>query len=379
MVRNFDFVNTVVEEAENADWLVDDIKIQKKNEQPRAPFITSTLQRAASTELYFSAKYTMSLAQALYEGVNVGEGPVGLITYMRTDSVRIADEAVNEARDYISQKFGDKYLPDKPRKFKSKSKSEQDAHEAVRPTSVLRDPDSISQHFKSDKKSQNMLKLYRIIWRQFVACQMSAHVYNQITVSVKAAKSVWKCFGREEIFDGFTKLYKAKLDENSVDETQKIPDLKVNEKLQLLKIATTEKATQPLPRFNEASLVKTLEAEGIGRPSTYATILSNIQDRGYVELRERKFFATELGMHVNDLLIEHFPREMSYDFTSNMEQQLDLVEDGTLPHIDIIRNFWAKFEEDLLKAEKEMKSVRGKDAEITETPCSACQKLAIST
>jgi len=201
---------------------------------------------------------------------------------------------------------------------------------------------------------------------------MAAHEYNLTTVNVTAGKGIWKCYGREELFDGFTRLYNLILDEEVTETSQKLPKLVVNEELKLIELKSTEKETQPPARYTEASLVKTLESEGIGRPSTYATILSNIQDRGYVELRERRFFATELGMLVNDLLTENFPREMSVDFTSNFEEQLDLVEQGRIPHIDIIRNFWAKFAEDLEKAEKEMKSVRGKNAEVSDKTCPKC-------
>ncbi len=371
-LQNKQFVETILKETESSDWIVDDVKVQMKQELPRAPFITSTLQRAASTELHFSAKYTMSLAQALYEGVDVGKGPVGMITYMRTDSVRIASEAITEVRDFIKETFNDKYLPSKLRTFKSKAKNEQDAHECIRPTSVLRNPEEISQFFAKDKKHQDMLKLYRIIWRQFVTCQMSAREYNLTTISVSVGKGIWKCFGREELFDGFTRLYKVTLEEEKTEISQKLPKISKNETLKLIELKSSEKTTQPPVRYTEASLVKTLESEGIGRPSTYATILSNIQDRGYVELRERKFHATELGLLVNELLVDNFPRELSIDFTSNFEEQLDLVEQGKMPYIDIIRNFWAKFAEDLEKAEKNMKSVRGKDAEVSDNICPKC-------
>ncbi|MCD4657831.1 MAG: type I DNA topoisomerase [Planctomycetes bacterium] len=371
-LQNKQFVEEIVKEAESSDWIVKDVKVQKKLEQPRAPYITSTLQRAASNELHFSAKYTMSLAQALYEGVDVGNGPVGMITYMRTDSVRIASEALTEVRDFIKETFNDKYLPKNPRTYKTKNKNEQDAHECVRPTSVLHNPEEVSGFFGKDKKHKDMLRLYRIIWRQFVACQMSAREYNLTTIIVSVGKGLWKCFGREELFDGFTRLYKVTLEEEKTEISQKLPKITKNEALKLLELKSSEKTTSPPARYTEASLVKTLESEGIGRPSTYATILSNIQDRGYVELRERKFFATELGMLVNELLVENFPRELSIDFTSNFEEQLDLVEHGKMPHLDIIRNFWVKFVVDLEKAEMNMKSIRGKNAEVSDQICPKC-------
>ncbi|MBZ0137811.1 MAG: type I DNA topoisomerase [Planctomycetes bacterium] len=348
-------------------------KIEKKErkDRPRAPFITSTLQQAASTRLGFGARKTMQMAQRLYEGTDIGEdGPTGLITYMRTDSLHLSDFAVNDARELIQREFGDKYLPEKGVFYKS-SKRAQAAHEAIRPTSVARTPDSLAKFLERDQ-----LRLYTLIWERFLACQMNPAVYEVTTIDIEAGDALFRTSGKRLLFDGHARITGVKLDKNE----QLMPVLDEGEKLVDHRVQPDQHFTQPPPRYSEASLVKTLEKEGIGRPSTYASIIGTIQDRFYVRGEKRRLFATELGMLVNDMLVGNFQRIMQTDFTSKMEAQLDKIEDGELDWVEVLRNFYAIFAEELAEAEVKIEKVKGKPA-LDENgelmPCPICNSEMI--
>jgi len=343
-------------------------KIEKKErkDRPRPPFITSTLQQAASTRLGYGARKTMQIAQRLYEGVEMGEdGPTGLITYMRTDSLHLSDFAVAEAREMIQREFGDKYLPEKGVFYKS-SKRAQAAHEAIRPSSVSRTPDSVARYLERDQ-----LRLYTLIWERFVACQMNPAVYEVTTIEIAAGDAGFRTAGRRLLFDGHARITGIRLDPHE----QLMPVLEEGEKLIDHRVQPDQHFTQPPPRYSEASLVKTLEKEGIGRPSTYASIIGTIQDRFYVRIDKRRLFATELGMLVNDILVANFQRIMQTDFTSKMEAQLDKIEEGELDWVEVLRNFYAIFVEELAEAEVKIEKVKGKvalDEQGAELPCPVC-------
>lgn len=348
-------------------------KIEKKErrDRPRPPFITSTLQQAASTKLGFGARKTMQMAQRLYEGTEIGEdGPTGLITYMRTDSLHLSDFAVNDARELIQREFGEKYLPEKGVFFKS-SKRAQAAHEAIRPTSVARTPDSLAKFLERDQ-----LRLYTLIWERFLACQMNPAVYEVTTIDIEAGDALFRTSGKRLLFDGHARVTGVKLDKNE----QLMPVLDESEKLVDHRVQPDQHFTQPPPRYSEASLVKTLEKEGIGRPSTYASIIGTIQDRFYVRSEKRRLFATELGMLVNDMLVGNFQRIMQTDFTSKMEAQLDKIEDGELDWVEVLRNFYAIFAEELAEAEVKIEKVKGKvalDEQGEPMPCPICESEMI--
>ncbi|MCA8916495.1 MAG: type I DNA topoisomerase [Planctomycetes bacterium] len=361
---------------EDVDALLADIsgkafavtKIEKKErrDRPKPPFITSTLQQAASTRLGFGARKTMQIAQRLYEGIAIGEdGPTGLITYMRTDSLHMSDFAVNDAREMIQREFGERYLPEKGVFYKS-SKRAQAAHEAIRPSSVARTPDSVARFLEKDQ-----LRLYTMIWERFVACQMNPAVYEVTTIDIEAGDALFRTSGKRLLFDGHARITGVKLDKDE----QLMPELHEGEKLTDHRVQPDQHFTQPPPRYTEASLVKTLEKEGIGRPSTYASIIGTIQDRFYVRGDKRRLFATELGMLVNDMLVGNFQRIMQTDFTSKMEAQLDKIEDGELDWVEVLRNFYAIFAEELAEAEVNIEKVKGKPA-LDENgelmPCPVC-------
>jgi len=334
--------------------------------RPPAPFITATLQQAAATQLRFSASKTMRIAQALYEGMDIGEeGPVGLITYMRTDSTNLAAEAVKACRAFIEQNYGREYLPEKPNVFRSRS-SAQEAHEAIRPTDVRRTPESLKGRLPADH-----WKLYELIWRRFVACQMRPAEWDATTVMIEAdtavGPAVFKATGRRLIFEGFLRVTGL---ESTAGE-QLLPDLREGGDVHLIDLEPVQHFTSPPPRYTEASLVKALEAEGIGRPSTYATIIQTIQQRGYVEQRDRKFYATPLGELVTDKLMEHFPKIMDIKFTSHMEDLLDKIEDAHLDWVSVLREFYEPFKESLEEAEQNMLPAR---SEPSPYKCPKCGK-----
>jgi len=332
-------VKPIVEDLKKASYQIEDIEKKERQRQSFPPFTTSTLQQAAATRYGYSSKQTMRLAQQLYEE--------GLITYHRTDSFNLSTKALGMARDYISREFGDKYLPATTRVFKSKSKNAQEAHEAIRVTDVTMTKDMITE--KSRKFDEKHAKLYDLIWRRFLASQMTAAVYDQSTVFVKAKKGkeyLLKATGSIKKFDGWTRLF-----DNNSDKL--LPEVNVGQDLNYLDINPLQKFTQPPPRFNDASLVKELEKKGIGRPSTYASIISVIQTRGYVEKTEKKFFPTVIGMLVSDFLVKNFKDIMDYDFTAELEEDLDRISRGEKEWKAIVKVFWEPLAKEIKKVSKD--------------------------
>ncbi len=360
----------ILKDLEGADFKV--VKVVKKTvrRNPLPPFITSKLQQDAIRKLRFSAKKTMAVAQQLYEGLELGPGePVGLITYMRTDSIRVAQEAVDEARAFIAKEFDQKYLPAKPHQFKNKKKA-QDAHEAIRPTSVLRKPKELAQFLSKDQ-----LALYDLIWKRFVACQMKSAEIDQTSVAIAAGAYLFRASGSVIRFPGFMTLYTSSSEtHDQLKETETLPSLSEGMLLKCHGVDPKQHFTQPPPRFSEASLVKELEENGIGRPSTYAAILSTIRDKGYVEMAKRYFRPTELGYIVNDLLIESFPDVLSVDFTARMEDNLDKVEEGKIDSVTVLESFYSSFKKNLDKADQQMQSVKGQGLSV-DLPCPLCNQL----
>jgi len=347
----------ILEQLKGEKFIVEKIqkKITKKN--PLPPFITSKLQQEAIRKLRFSARKTMMIAQQLYEGIDLGPGePVGLITYMRTDSTRIAAEATAEAQKLILQRFGKDYALEKPRFFKNKKKV-QDAHEAIRPTSVFNTPEKVKPYLSPDQ-----LALYRLIWQRFVASQMAQALINQISVSIKAGAYLFAAGGSSVKFPGFMALYMSVDDEIANESEQKkpkLPELSQGTILKLNKLEPKQHFTMPPPRFSEASLVKELEENGIGRPSTYASILSTIRGKGYVDLAKGYFRPSELGLIVNDLLVQNFPDIFDVEFTAKMEENLDKVESEKINSLQVLNRFYKPFSKDLVSASEGMLSVKG--------------------
>jgi DNA topoisomerase-1 len=341
-----------------------------------APFITSTLQQDSSRKLRFSVKRTMGLAQGLYEGKELGaEGAVGLITYMRTDSVRVSDDAVAEVRGFIAERYGEQFVPKAPNVYPTK-KAAQDAHEAIRPTSVLRTPESLEKLLAEDE-----LKLYRLIWMRFIASQMNPALLDQTTIDVSTeGKSktpyVFRATGSVLKFEGFLKVYeegKDQKDDEDEDLKHKLPAVTEGETLRFKEILPEQHFTEPPPRYNEATLVKKLESDGVGRPSTYASILSTIQDREYVKKEGGKFVPTELGMVVTDLLLESFSDLFDVTYTARMEEELDEIEDGKLEWRVAMAEFYGRFEKDLDHAERNMTNIKRME-KPTDLVCDKCGK-----
>ena len=342
-------------------YRVKSVVTREKKRNPVPSFITSTLQQEAARKLRFSVKRTMGLAQRLYEGVEVGkEGPTGLITYMRTDSTRVSDEALAEARTFIAGRFGPQYVPETPNIYKSK-KGAQDAHEAVRPTDVTRTPESLEKLLQEDE-----LKLYRLIWMRFVASQMMPAVFDHTTIDIAAqgadgAEYLFRATGSVPRFDGFLAVYEEGKDQKDDEDEElkhRLPLVTEGEVLKFRSIEPEQHFTEPPPRYNEATLVKKLEADGVGRPSTYASIISTIQDRGYVKKETGKFLPTELGMVVTDLLVEAFDDILDISYTARMEEELDLIEEGKVDWRAAIAEFYQKFSADLSHAEEHMTDIK---------------------
>jgi DNA topoisomerase-1 len=361
----------ILSDLQDAEYKVLEVKERQQKRNPAAPFITSTLQQEASRKLGFSGKKTMTVAQGLYEGVEIGkEGTVGLITYMRTDSTRIAAEAVAQARELIQDQYGKEFLPAAPRQYKSK-KSAQDAHEAIRPTSVFRRPEEMEKFLNRDQ-----LRLYRLIWQRFLASQMESAVLNIVTIDIGAKNYTFRASGSTVKFAGFTILYTEGKDAGNgkdEDENQVLPALSKDELLKLIELLPKQHFTEPPPRYTDATLVKALEERGIGRPSTYAAIISTIQDRKYVVMEEKKFKPTELGFTVTDLLVKHFPEIMEVEFTALIEAKLDDIEEGDAEWVEVIREFWRPFLTALENAKEHMESVKTPAKETGEM-CPNCGK-----
>ena len=364
-IKNESEAKSAVEALDGRAFIVKKIEKKDRRRSPAPPFITSTLQQEASRKLRFGAKKTMLLAQQLYEGLELGTTSVGLITYMRTDSVRVASEAQEEARAFILEKFGSNYAPQKPPIYKSKE-SAQGAHETIRPTSILRTPETVKKYLTKDQYF-----LYTLIWNRFTASQMSHALLEQTSIDIGAGDYIFRATGTVVKFPGFMTIYTEGIDDSLVEEGDLLPSVKEGETLKVINIQPKQHFTQPPPRYNEATLVKDLEAKGIGRPSTYATILSTIQERKYTERIDGRFKPTELGAVVNDLLVEKFPELMDVSFTAKMEEELDRVEEGLLKWVRVVRDFYTPFDRDLTEAAKSLGKIRPKDI-TTEILCEKC-------
>ena len=360
----------IVAEAQQQSFVVGDVTTKERKRNPVPPFITSKLQQEASRKLGFAVKKTMMLAQKLYEGVELGpEGSVGLITYMRTDSTRVSDTALGEVRDFIGRQYGDTYLPEKAVHYRSK-KDAQDAHEAIRPTEVGRTPDSLAKFLKPEE-----LKLYRLIWQRFVASQMMPAVFDQTTIDINAGRFIFRATGSVQKFDGFLKIYQEGRDEKTEEDEEaetKLPLVEKGETLKLNSITPDQHFTEPPPRYTEATLVKALEEKGIGRPSTYAAIMSTIQEREYVEKIQSRFHPTALGKTVNDLLIDGgFDDLFNETYTARMEEELDDIEAGKIKWTKALREFYDKFEGDLKQFQHYIKDIK-ETSVPTEEVCLKC-------
>ena len=358
-LKNAEHSNKIIEELQNAEYIVDSVKKKEKRRKPYAPFITSTLQQDAFNKLKFTTRKTMMIAQQLYEGIELGdEGPIGLISYMRTDSVRIADIALTGIRKFISEYYGPEYLPAKPHVYKSK-KTAQEAHEAIRPTSIERRPEELQRHL-----TQDQYKLYELIWKRAMASQMKPSIYMTSTFEIAAAKYLFSLSGSILIFDGFLKIYR----EEGKETLKLIPDLKNGEMLDLLELIPSQHFTRPPARYSESSLVKDLEEKGIGRPSTYAPIVHTLIMRNYVRREKGYLTCTELGMKVNDILVEYFPNIINITFTATMEEDLDKVEEGSLDWKQVLKDFYVPFEKKLAYAQQNLK----KEVIQTDQICEQC-------
>lgn len=357
-------VDNILEKIDKNNFIVRNVKKGTKKRNPYPPYITSTLQQDASKKLGFSTKKTMIVAQQLYEGIDIkGEGSVGLITYMRTDSTRISKEAIQAANLFIKENFGEKYT-DGGRDYTNKSKKDsQDAHEGIRPTSIIRTPSLIK-----DSLTQDQFKLYKMIWERFLGSQMTPAIYNTISVTIESNNILFKASGSKLMFDGFLKIYTTS-DEEEKD--MQIPLLSIEDKLKAKDVSSNQHFTQPPARYTEASLIKTLEELGIGRPSTFAPTIATILARDYVILDKRSFVPTELGILVNDLLIEYFKDIVNEEFTAELEEKLDEIAEGNLPWVKVVESFYKDFDLFLKKAEEEIKEIEIQD-EISDVICEKC-------
>ena len=372
-------VQGIIRSLDDAAWVISEVEKKERRRYPTPPFVTSKLQQEAARKLGFQPRRTMQLAQHLYEGVELGsEGSVGLITYMRTDSTRVSNDALGAVRQHIQAQYGKNYIPGKPNTFRSK-KGAQDAHEAIRPTSLEYTPERVRRYLRRD-----MLQLYSLIWDRFVASQMVPAVYDQTAFEIPVKEALFRATGQQIKFDGFMKVYIEGRDEratqaNGEDEDDvaqdtdgMLPDLQKGDALKLLSMDPRQHFTQPPPRFTQASLIKELDENGIGRPSTYAAIISNILDREYVSQNEsRQLLPTDLGFLVTDLLVESFPDILNVEFTASMEDELDKIEDGKEKWTKAMKRFYTPFERDLKKAEKEMRDVKRQEVP-TEIDCDKC-------
>jgi len=364
-----DDVDKVLKDIENAQYIVKDVKKSEKKRTPAPPFTTSTMGQEASRKLNFTMKKTMSIAQTLYEGVKIPEkGSVGLITYMRTDSTRISEEARKSAKQYIEETYGTEYYEN--RYYKTKADS-QDAHEAIRPTYVELYPDKIKDSLTNDQ-----YKLYKLIYNRFIASQMASAIFDTIAVNIEANSYNFKANGQTIKFKGFMEVYVEKTEEEQDEKNIKLPDLKENETLKKEKLESKQSFTEPPARYTEATLVKILEEKGIGRPSTYAPTISTILARRYIEKKQKQIFPTDLGKVVNKLLTENFPDVINIEFTANMEQKFDNISEGKEEWKNVIKQFYGPFEEVVEKVEKELEHVK-LEYEVSDVPCEKCGRLMV--
>lgn len=356
-------VKKVIKDLDKGKYHVHEVKKGTKRRNPYPPYTTSTLQQDASKRLRFSAKKTMAIAQQLYEGIDIkGEGTVGLITYIRTDSTRISQEAMDTASDFIIRNYGKEYSVKRKNIKKKKSSDTQDAHEAIRATSVNRKPEDIKNSLTPDQ-----YKLYKLIWERFIASQMSVAIYETLSIKILSGKYIFRASGSKLKFDGFMKVYSVLGKDNTID----MPTLKKGEEIKLQKLKPNQHFTQPPARYTEASLIKTLEELGIGRPSTYSPTISTILNREYVVIENRSFEPTELGLLVTELLEEYFKNIINEEFTANMEEDLDRVADGKSPWKKVIKDFYSEFHKVLEVAEEEIEKIEIKDEE-TDVICEKC-------
>lgn len=368
-LKNEEEAKRIVAAVEQAAFVVADVRPKERLRNPAAPFITSSLQQEAARKLNFRAAKTMQIAQQLYEGVDLGkEGTVGLITYMRTDSTRLSPVALEETRQYIGEKFGANYVPKEPRDFRKKNAAgAQDAHEAIRPTSVVRHPDQVKPYLSRDQH-----RLYKLIWDRTVASQMASAVLDTVSVDLTAGDYMFRANGSTIKFPGFMKVYIEGKDEQPTNDDEKmLPPLAKGDQPDLTGVEPKQHFTQPPPRYTEARLVRTMEELGIGRPSTYAPTLDTIQKRGYVAIEDKRFFPTELGVLVTQLMEEFFPEILNTQFTAEMEESLDHVEEGVKDWVALLDEFYQTFEKRLAVAEEEMKQVEIKD-EVSDETCEKC-------
>lgn len=358
----------IISDVKDKKFVVANVTKEERNRFPSPPYITSTLQQDAARRLYFSSQKTMKIAQELYEGVELGEkGSVGLVTYMRTDSPRIAEIAKKAAKDFIEINFGSDYIPSKPREYKSR-KSAQEAHEAIRPTYIDYTPDQVKKYLSKDQS-----KLYQLIWNRFMASQMAEAIFQVTTVEIEAEKYLFRATSSEVLFDGFLKIYQDIKEENGEEEEEfKLPALKEKDLLQLLELVPKQHFTKPPPRFSEASLIKELEENGIGRPSTYAQIVTTIKQRKYVESDKKRLFPTELGKTVNEILVKNFPNIFEMKFTANMEEELDKIEEGEEKWVKVLNDFYVPFQSTLKKVENDKGKIKQMTQQATEEICEKC-------
>ena len=371
-IKSKEQADEILNQLDGADYIVTKVKNGTRKKSPVPPFITSTLQQEASRKLSFQSRRTMRVAQELYEGVDIdGIGATGLITYMRTDSLRISNDAMSEAAEYITNKYGKNYLPSKPRFFKSRNNA-QDGHEAIRPTSVNLTPDRVKANLTTDQ-----YKLYKLIWERFLASQMADSIQKTTQVDIVANNYLFKASGYRVDFDGFTILYVESKDEAEA-KTSELPTLEKDMPLKLKEIIPNQHFTQPPARFTEASLIKALEEYGIGRPSTYAATITTIVSREYVKREGKTLHPTELGEALSNLMKERFPKIVNVKFTAQMEQDLDTVESGSVEWVALLDQFYSDFEKTLKKAKADMEGVKIQLKEDqTDIVCDKCGKLMV--
>ena len=362
--------NKITADLTGAEYVISDIVKKEVKRNPSAPFTTSTLQQEAARKLGFSAKQTMMIAQRLYEGIALGsEGQQGLITYMRTDSLNLAASALQTIQSQIKTDFGSEYALSEPRYFTNKSKGAQEAHEAIRPTDVMRKPSQIEDYL-----DRNQYKLYDLIWKRTIACQMAPATLEQTAADIAAKHYIFRANGQVIKFDGFIRAYTEGQDEKAEDEIEGVlPELKIGELLKLHELAPLQHFTEPPARYTDATLIKALETHGIGRPSTYAPTLTTIQERGYVDKEDKKYSPTEEGFLVNDMLVENFPEIVDINFTSHIEEELDDIAAGKIKWTTVMREFYDPFKEHLTTKEKEVE----KQIEVSTTPCQHCGKMML--
>jgi DNA topoisomerase-1 len=358
----------IIADVKDKKFVVANVTKEERKRFPLPPYITSTLQQDAARRLYLSPQKTMLIAQQLYEGIELGDqGSVGLITYMRTDSPRIAEVAKRSARDFIEKNFGPDYIPAKPKEYKSK-KAAQEAHEAIRPTRIDYTPDELKRFLSKDQ-----FRLYQLIWNRFLASQMAEAVFQVTTAEISAEKYLFRATSSELLFDGFLKIYQDIKEENGEEEEEfKLPSLREKDFLHLLKLIPQQHFTKPPPRFSEASLIKELEEKGIGRPSTYAQILTTIKQRKYVESERKRLFPTELGKTVNEILVKNFPNIFEEKFTANMEEELDKIEEGEEKWVKVLNDFYVPFQSTLERVENDKGKIKKMTQQATKEICEKC-------